>query len=468
MSSLYVAPKRLGAPLSRVIKQTESRRFLSNMLNTPEPHHALLSRQPLADPPALARMPTTTLLRSLILTSFMSSEWIMQPSLAVMNLIVKSKSPLLNPDKNPILNKLLRWTIYDQFCAGTNRQEVARSVAEFKKFGYQGIILNHAKEIVLSADAAKAFEAAGETVYAPECYEMITKWKEGTLSTLPMLESGDFLALKLTGAGPIAVDALRAQKPIPAPIQSALDEICRATAAQGSHLWIDAEQQVLQPGVDEWTISLMRKHNAGLSAPLVFNTIQAYLKASKANTDRHIRLAAAEGWAVGIKLVRGAYIEHETRSLIHDTKEETDAMFDDIADMLLTQRMPAGAKEGTSFPPAALFLATHNGPSTMLAIKTQMKRVRAGLPTAKLECGQLVGMADELSCELVQNYEKVTQEGSMSAAEVPKAFKYMAWGSVSECLGYLHRRAIENRGAVERTQQMVDALRKELWRRVVG
>ncbi|EEY17186.1 carbapenem antibiotics biosynthesis protein carD [Verticillium alfalfae VaMs.102] len=468
MSSLYVAPRRLGAPLSRAFNKNEPRRFISNMLNTPESHHALMSAPPAAEPPALSRMPTTTLIRSLLLTSCMSSEWIMRPSLAIMNLIVKSKSPLLNPDKNPILNKILRWTIYDQFCAGTNRQEVARSVAEFKKFGYQGIILNHAKEIVLSADAAKAIEAEGEKQYAPECYEMITKWKEGTLSTLPMLEKGDFLALKLTGAGPIAVDALRAQKPIPAAIQSALDEICHATAAQGSHLWIDAEQQVLQPGVDEWTIALMRKHNAGLSAPLVFNTIQAYLKASKANTDRHIRLAAAEGWAVGIKLVRGAYIEHETRSLIHDTKEETDAMFDDIADMLLTQRMPDGCAPDAKFPAAALFLATHNGPSTMLALKTQMKRVRAGLPTARLECGQLVGMADELSCELVQNYEKCTREGTMSAAEVPKAFKYMAWGSVSECLGYLHRRAIENKGAVERTHQMVDALRKELWRRVVG
>lgn len=39
-------------------------------------------------------------------------------------------------------------------------------------------------------------------------------------------------------------------------------------------------------------------------------------------------------------------------------------------------------------------------------------------------------------------------------------------GSVSECLGYLHRRAIESRGAVERTQYIVDALKKELKRRI--
>jgi len=249
-------------------------------------------------------------------------------------------------------------------------------------------------------------------------------------------------------------------------IVKAMDEICTAAQAQRSRLWLDAEQQVLQHGLDNWAIEIMRKHNRS-ETPLVYNTIQGYLKASKANLDRHITLAAQEGWSLGIKLVRGAYIEHETRSLIHDTKEETDQSYDLIADTMLCRRMPESAGS-LKFPNAALFLATHNAASAAKAISTYQTRLLARKPTVMLEFGQLQGMADELGCELVHRYERAMKESAAADMSVPRVFKCMAWGSVTECMQYLHRRAIENKGAVERTQHMVTALRQELWRRIVG
>lgn len=272
--------------------------------------------------------------------------------------------------------------------------------------------------------------------------------------------------VRLTGAGPIAVDAMHAQKPMPEVLVKAMDDICHATKEQGSRLWLDAEQQILQHGLDNWAIEIMRRHNRS-ETPLVYNTIQGYLKGSKANLDRHIALASREGWTLGIKLVRGAYIEHETRSLIHDTKEETDHSYDLIADTLLCRRMPEDMTD-MKFPNAALFLATHHAGSAAKAIATHQARVLAHKPTVMLECGQIQGMADELSCELVQNYERAMAESSAAHISVPKAFKCMAWGSVAECMQYLYRRAIENKGAVERTQHMVIALRKELRRRILG
>mgnify|MGYP002718693023 FL=1 len=253
---------------------------------------------------------------------------------------------------------------------------------------------------------------------------------------------------------------------MPEAMVKAVDEICIETEKQGSRLWLDAEQQVLQKGLDDWAIEMMRKHNRS-PTPIVYNTIQGYLKGSKANLDHHITLAAQEGWSLGIKLVRGAYIEHETRSLIHDTQADTDRSYDLIADTLLCQRMPDG-KEDLPFPNAALFLATHNAASATKAIATRQDRLLANKPTVMLECGQVQGMADELSCELVQNYERALEQSSAANLTVPKAFKCLPWGSVAECMGYLHRRAIENRGAVERTRHMVTALRRELWRRIVG
>ncbi|KAJ5184218.1 hypothetical protein N7492_001834 [Penicillium capsulatum] len=412
----------------------------------------------------MARLPTRLVLRSLTLTSLMSSKTFMKPALALLHRLSTSESTLLNPDRNILLNKLLRWTVYDHFCAGVNRDEVSRTVAAVKEIGYQGVILGYAREIVLDPTEQIAHDAAGSVTYSDKCYELVDEWKKGNLETLSMVGSGDFLGVKLTGAGPIAVDAMRARQPMPEVLINAMDDICRAAEAQGSRLWLDAEQQVLQHGLDNWAINMMRRHNLA-KTPLVYNTIQGYLKGSKANLDRHLVLSAQEGWTLGIKLVRGAYIEHETRALIHDTKDDTDRSYDMIADTLLCRKMPNDHR-GLAFPNAALFLATHHAGSAAKAIATHQSRLLAGQPTVLLECGQIQGMADELSCELVQNYERALKDSSAADISVPKAFKCMPWGSVAECMQYLHRRAIENKGAVERTQHMAKALRQELRRRL--
>lgn len=144
----------------------------------------------------MSRLPTKLLLRSLVLTSLMSSSLFLKPALSILNIVTNSKSALLNPDRNPVLNKVLRWTVYDHFCAGTNREEVSKTVAEIKKIGYQGVILGYSKEIVLDPNEKLARDDAGSATYSDKCYEMIEEWKKGTLETLRMVGPGDFLAVK--------------------------------------------------------------------------------------------------------------------------------------------------------------------------------------------------------------------------------------------------------------------------------
>lgn len=60
--------------------------------------------------------------------------------------------------------------------------------------GYQGIILNYAKEIVLDTKEANSDAHAGK--YAPQCYEMVEQWKKGNLETMRMLAPGDYIAVK--------------------------------------------------------------------------------------------------------------------------------------------------------------------------------------------------------------------------------------------------------------------------------
>jgi proline dehydrogenase len=124
----------------------------------------------------------------------MSRDWILRPSLVIIERIVKSKSTLLNPDRNPLLNKLLRWTIYNHFCAGSNAEQIARSTALVKRMGYQGVILGYAKEFVL--DPAEGGVYTDGSRYSAGCYKMIEEWKKGTLDTLQNLQPGDFLAVK--------------------------------------------------------------------------------------------------------------------------------------------------------------------------------------------------------------------------------------------------------------------------------
>lgn len=144
----------------------------------------------------MARLPTRLILRSLVLTSLMSSKLLLKPSLAALEIIANSKSTILNPDHNRILNKILRWTVYDHFCAGTNRREVSKTVADIKKIGYQGVILGYSKEIIVDPTDAVVHNASGTEVYSDRCYEIVDEWKKGTLKTLRMVGAGDYLAVK--------------------------------------------------------------------------------------------------------------------------------------------------------------------------------------------------------------------------------------------------------------------------------
>lgn len=280
----------------------------------------------------------------------------------------------------------------------------------------------------------------------------------------------------------MAVDALNRGDPIPPSVWEAMRAICEQAARQGSRLWIDAEQQVFQDTIDAWTIELMRTYNRNGNV-VVYNTIQAYLKASAENVQRHLIAAQKEGWTLGIKLVRGAYIAHDVRSRIHDTQEDTDNNYNNIVEKLVTKQfpLPLNSKSDNNdslnlpFPDVRLMVATHNSTSVRKATTLHRSRIIQNKPTIPVEFGQLQGMADEISCELVSQSKKANHtatnsgDSDLSVREriaVPKAFKALAWGTTEECLHFLLRRAVENKGAVQRTRHMAAALREEAWRRM--
>lgn len=241
-------------------------------------------------------------------------------------------------------------------------------------------------------------------------------------------------------------------------MMSSLKEICNQASQQGTRIWIDAEQTVFQPTIDSWTTELMRTCNRH-GKILVYNTFQAYLKGTSQNIANHLKLAKEEGWTLGIKLVRGAYIASEPRHLIHDTIEDTHAAYDSIVQSLLSRSFP----EVERMPNVQLMLASHNSASVKSGFETWRRRKERGLPTITLELGQLQGMADEISCGLVQKRQQLI---SQEDPNYPRAFKCLCWGSVQQCIHFLMRRIIENKGSLERTNLWMAGLKRELWRRM--
>lgn len=278
---------------------------------------------------------------------------------------------------------------------------------------------------------------------------------------------------RFTGAGRQALWALSQRDPPPPAIADAVEEICALAAARGVRLLFDAEQQAVQHGIDDWTLHYMRKYNKNESkTAVIYGTYQAYLKETPRTLAAHLQIAQREGFTLGVKLVRGAYLGSDPRELIHDTKDETDACYNGIAAALLSRKWsgplaphaaPGQAQEDAAFPAVNMVLASHNAETVHRA--RAILAERAALPPSpdatEVAFAQLQGMADEVSCAILA--AKRRDEGASL-----RAYKYVVWGTTGECMKYLLRRANENKDAVARTRSGRDAMRGEVWRRFKG
>ncbi|KAH8882559.1 FAD-linked oxidoreductase [Thozetella sp. PMI_491] len=380
-----------------------------------------------------------------------------------MSALADTSNPVLMPDRNPLLRWSLKKTFYAQFCAGENPTEVRHTISSLKNIGFSGVILGYAKEVVLTDEQTLNLSSCDEGPTAEECIRTeINPWAEGTLETVRLASPGDFVALKFTGAGRQALYNLSQQLPPSKYLAEKIDEICKLATDRGVRLLFDAEQQAVQAGIDDWTLVYMRKYNTPERAS-IYGTYQAYLKATPRVLSSHLAIAKREGFALGVKLVRGAYIGTDPRHLIHDTKANTDAAYDGIAAALLTRTWsaPLFAPEGqdTTFPAVNMVLASHNHDT----VRKARAILDSGARGTEVAFAQLQGMADEVSCELVSAKKTPSTD---EKAFTPRAYKYLVWGSTGDCMKYLLRRAHENRDAVQRTKSGRDAMRAEVARRV--
>lgn len=390
--------------------------------------------------------------------------------MAALSFLAYSKSPMFNPDHNPLLRFLLKKSFYAQFCAGERPAEIRRTIDSLQNMGYQGVILGYAKEVVLEGNDVSTLDAATDCKEQEECNATdVNAWEKGTLETVRLCKKGDFVALKFTGAGRQALQHLSKTIACAPQLEEAVHKICRLARQRGVRLLFDAEQASLQEGIDNWTMYFMKQYNKAGTA-LVYGTYQAYAKKTPKVLATHLEIAKTEKFVLGIKLVRGAYMGSDPRELFWPTIEDTHKCYNGITEAVLRRSYndvlpPIDGSSGV-FPDVEFVMASHNAKSVEHARKIRDDQARAGTERIEFAYGQLMGMADNVSTELLQVARERGNLRGRAELDIPRAYKYLVWGSVAECSKYLLRRAQENRDAVSRTVDARQALGREVARRM--
>ncbi len=274
-----------------------------------------------------------------------------------MSALAHTTQPFLMPDRNPLLKLILKYSFYAQFCAGENGPEVrAQTIDSLKKIGFSGVILGYAKEVVLTEEQTRNLTSCNDGAVAEECVRTeINPWAAGTMETVMLASPGDYAALKFTGAGRQAL-----YNPVPAAAAVRGPSEPPSMRSAGWRLSVASASSSTpsnRPCRLESTTGLSRTcaSTTHLERAVIYGTYQAYLKATPRVLSEHLAIAKKAGFALGVKLVRGAYLGSDPRHLIHDTKADTDAAYDGIAAGLLTRTWNALSRlrrgDNGAFPP---------------------------------------------------------------------------------------------------------------------
>ncbi|CAK1357829.1 putative proline dehydrogenase, mitochondrial [Cercospora beticola] len=391
-------------------------------------------------------------LRSYLITTMSSSPALLGASTNLLRKMLESKNPLFDLEKNPVMRIILWETFYKQFCAGADKEQISKRCNELRAQGYSGVILENAREVL--KDEAGHDEA-----------EDIAYWKKGMLDTIEMAAPGDFLGLKWSGMGSAAMNRMAKEQDPSSDMASAMHAVSKAAEAKNIGLLPSAEETWNLQGFHNWSLLMQREYNTkGKST--IYTTYQMYLKQAPETLSKHLEIAKAEGFTLGAKLVRGAYLASEPRHLIHDTIQDTHHAYDSATAALINRSYDSFLRPATAgqtlFPNINVVVASHNANTVEKAQALRQQQARSGQELTPLVYAQLQGMADEVSCKLLAN-AKAAKDDPNAVQE--KVFKLTVWGTMQEALNYLLRRAAENKDAASRTGETRAAMQAELMRR---
>lgn len=224
-----------------------------------------------------------------------------------------------------------------------------------------------------------------------------------------------------------------------------VDSLCSEAVKAGKPIMIDAEDYWFQKAIDDVTEAMMLKYNK--KTAVVYATLQMYRHDRLDYLKYLIEFSKQNNIILGIKYVRGAYMEKERAraseggypSPIYPSKTDTDNAFNEALKISVE-----------NCERIHVFCGTHNEES-ILALMKYMKN--KGLPNnyPTIYMAQLYGMSDNLSFNIAKAGYNVA--------------KYLPYGKIKNVLPYLVRRAEENSAIAGQTTRELIMLKQELKRR---
>lgn len=367
------------------------------------------------------------------LFSTMGFSWFVQIGTRLTPFIMRTGLPV---------HGLIRKTIFKQFVGGETLEETAEVGTTLGKYGVQ-VILDYGVE---------GKEGEGNYEKATEQFIRVVNYA-ATQSNIP------FISIKVTGLARFGLlqtlnEAPRLRSGIHDHeeeiaewdrVRERMYAICEVAAEKNVGVLIDAEESWIQDPVDRLSMEMMEIFNK--EKAIVYNTIQLY---------RHDRLhflrishqiAKQQGFKLGMKLVRGAYMEKEREraydkgytSPIQPDKASTDRDYDASVAYCIE-----------NVNDISVIVASHNEQSNLYAARLLDEK---GLPHnhPHVHFSQLYGMSDNITFNLAKEGLNVS--------------KYLPFGPIRDVIPYLMRRAQENSSVSGQTGRELTLIRKELQRR---
>lgn len=369
----------------------------------------------------------TELERAYFLFKLIASQPLVKIGTAVTNFALKAHLPV---------EGLIRSTVFDHFCGGVNEVDCLKVVDNMFTKGVSSV-LDYSVE---GKEEEAQFDAA---------LEMTLK----TIEFAREREAIPFAVFKPTGFGRLDLYEKVGEKSVLTEAEqqewnrviARFDLACKTAYEKDVLLLIDAEESWMQDAADAIVTDMMRKYNK--QKAIVFNTLQMYRWDRLDYLKSLHEQAKSEGFYIGMKLVRGAYMEKENdraterglKSPICVSKEATDINYD-AAVLYMIENIDK----------MAIFAGTHNEESSYKLMQLMAEKGIAK-NDKRIFFGQLLGMSDNISFNLAENGYNVA--------------KYLPFGPVRDVMPYLIRRAEENTSVAGQTSRELTLIKKEKERR---
>jgi proline dehydrogenase len=369
----------------------------------------------------------TELERAYFLFTLIASQPLVKIGTAVTNFALKAHLPV---------EGLIRATVFDHFCGGVNEVDCLKVVDKMHTKGVSSV-LDYSVE---GKEEESQFDAA---------LTMTLK----TIEFAKEREAIPFAVFKPTGFGRINLyEKVGEQAELSGSEQdewqrviNRFDTACKAAFEKDVLLLIDAEESWMQDAADAIVTDMMRKFNK--QKAIVFNTLQLYRWDRLDYLKQLHEQAKIEGFYIGMKLVRGAYMEKENdraaekgiKSPICVSKEATDINYD-AAVLYMVEHLDK----------MAIFAGTHNEESSYKLMQL-LDEKSISKSDQRIFFGQLLGMSDNISFNLAAHNYNVA--------------KYLPFGPVRDVMPYLIRRAEENTSVAGQTSRELTLIKKEKERR---